>query len=223
MPSPRSTAGRHSSRPSGLQPARAGLRCPLLTSAGRSGRIPPPSVRRPGHLADLPGSAVLPSVHRRRMDQAQPSCGWRAVRWRARSPRLYHTSYPVRVPRPAPAFHASCRPHLTVTPWRFPGPSAPRTPGRETCTPKHDRMHGTHAWHEPRAPPRRLQALVRRGDVPPSCEVDSLEYGCLSRCDWPPPLAPPRTVRLCHRRLAGGGYRQLRQFHDIVHIGMGGE
>ena len=61
------------------------------------------------------------------------------------SPRLYHTSYPVRVPRPARSFHASFRPHLTVTPLRFPCPSAPRTPGQETFTPEHDSMHGTHA------------------------------------------------------------------------------
>ena len=31
------------------------------------------------------------------------------------------------------------------TPLRFPCPSAPRTPGQETFTPEHDRMHGTHA------------------------------------------------------------------------------
>ena len=69
---------------------------------------------------------------------------------RASSLRLYHTSYPVRVPRPAPSFHAAFRPHLTVTPWRFPCPSAPRTPGQETFTPKHDSMHGTHAGRQAR-------------------------------------------------------------------------
>jgi hypothetical protein len=68
---------------------------------------------------------------------------------RAHSSRTSHTSSPVRVPRPAPSFHAASRPHLTVTPWRFPGPSAPRIPGQGTCTPKHDRMHGTHACGEP--------------------------------------------------------------------------
>ena len=117
----------------------------------------------PGHPAALPRSAVRPSVPRRRRYQARPHCGWRALLGRARSPRAYHPSYPVRVPRPAPSFHASFRPHLAVTPWRFPGPSAPRTPGQETFTPKHDRMHGTHAGPEPRAPARRLQALVRLG------------------------------------------------------------
>jgi hypothetical protein len=98
----------------------------------------------PGHPADLPRSAVIPSVPRRRIYTVRPSCGWRTSWWRAHSSRAYHTSYPVRVPRPAPSFHASFRPHLTVTPWRFPCPSAPRTPGRGTFTPKHDSMPGTH-------------------------------------------------------------------------------
>ena len=111
-----------------------------------------------GHPADLPWSAVIPSVHRRRIYQAQPNGGWRALLSRASSPRAYHTSYPVRVPRPARAFHASFRPHLTVTPLRFPCPSAPRTPGQGTFTPKHYGMHGTHARPEPRASARRLQA-----------------------------------------------------------------
>ena len=125
-----------------------------------------------GHPADLPWSAVIPSVHRRRIDQAQSTCGWRALLSRASSPRRYHTSYPVRVPRPAPSFHAAFRPHLTVTPWRFPCPSAPRTPGQGTCSPEHDRMHGTHAGGEPPRHERRtvttdcpwrgrLQCIVR--------------------------------------------------------------
>jgi hypothetical protein len=103
----------------------------------------PLSPRR-GHPADLPWSAVIPSVHRRPIYQAPSGCGWRALLSRARSPRRSHTSYRVRVPRPARSFHASCRPHLAVTPWRFPCPSAPRPPGQGTCTPEHDRMHGTH-------------------------------------------------------------------------------
>ena len=98
-----------------------------------------------GHPADLPRSAVIPSVHRRRIYTAQSLCGWRTSRSRARSSRLYHTSYRVRVPRPARSFHASFRPHLAVTPLRFPCPSAPRIPGRGTFTPEHDSMHGTHA------------------------------------------------------------------------------
>src|SRR2546430_4827759 len=98
-----------------------------------------------GHPADLPRSAVIPSVHRRRIYKVRLSCGWRTLWSRAHSSQAYHTSYPVRVPRPAPSFHASFRPHLTVTPLRFPCPSAPRIPGQGTFTPKHDSMHGTHA------------------------------------------------------------------------------
>ena len=113
----------------------------------------------PGHPADLPRSAVRPSVHRRRISKVRPSCGGRTLWSRAHSSRAYHPSSPVRVPRPAPSCHAAFRPHRAVTPWRFPGPSAPRRPGRGTFTPKHDRMPGTHAGPEPRGVPRRLQAL----------------------------------------------------------------
>jgi hypothetical protein len=67
------------------------------------------------------------------------------VWWRAHASRTSHTSDPVRVPRPAPSFHASCRAHLTGTPWRVPGPAAPRIPGQGTFTPEHDSRHGTHA------------------------------------------------------------------------------
>jgi hypothetical protein len=74
---------------SGLRPAHAGLLCRLLTSAGRSGRIAPPSA---GHPADLPWSVVIPSVHQRRIYQVRPNRGWRAVLWRASSPRAYHTA-----------------------------------------------------------------------------------------------------------------------------------
>jgi hypothetical protein len=166
MPSHRSTSGRHSSRPfrpsarsrcgsAYLFPRLSALGCltclagagPTMPSADFYGAVREDcsTLSPTGHPADLPWSAVIPSVHRRRMYQAPPRCGWRAWLLRASSPRLYHTSYPGRVPRPARAFHAAFRPHLTVTPWRFPGPSAPRTPGQETFTPKHDRMHGTHA------------------------------------------------------------------------------
>ncbi len=64
---------------------------------------------------------------------------------RAPSSRAYHTSYPVRVPRPAPSFHASFRLHLPVTPLRFACPSAPLPPGQGTFTPEYYGMHGTHA------------------------------------------------------------------------------
>ena len=189
MPSRRSTPGINSLPP--FRPSahpRCGLAYPLprlsalgcLTSLACAGPTMPsadfcravredrsPLSPEPGHPADLPWSAVIPSVHRRRMYQAQPSCGWRALLWRASSPRLCHTSYPVCVPRPAPSFHASFRPRLTATPLRFPCPSAPRTPGQETFTPKHDRMHGTHAGAQARAVARRLQRLVRDGTHTP--------------------------------------------------------
>jgi hypothetical protein len=140
-----------------------------------------------GHLAARPWSAVIPSVHRRRIDQAQPNCGWRAWRWRARSPRLYHPSSPVRGPRPARAFHAAFRPHLTGTPWRFPGPSAPRIPGQGTFTPEHDSMPGTHAGPEPRGPPRRLQQpmIVAEHSLPetPWSRCPRVQYDRRQACD----------------------------------------
>ena len=108
----------------------------------------------PRHLRGLPRYAVIPSVQRRRMYKARPNCGWRAVRSRARSPRLDHTSYQARVPRPARSFHAAFRCPLARTPVRFPCPAAPRLSGQETCTPKHDSMHGTHASGERRATSR---------------------------------------------------------------------
>jgi len=161
MPSRRSTTG-HDSLPPFRPSARS--RMPTMPSADfceavREDCSPLSPLR--GHPTDLPRSAVIPSVPRRRMYQAQPNGGWRALLLRASSPRLYHPSYPVRVPRPAPSCHASFRPHLTVTPLRFPCPSAPRTPGQETFTPKDDRRHGTHAKTERRGPPRPLQCLVR--------------------------------------------------------------
>jgi hypothetical protein len=162
MRSRRSTPGHHSSRP--FRPS-ARHRGPTMPSADVCGAVRADASTLspgPGHPTDLPRSAVRPSVHRRRMDQGRPSCGWRTLWWRAHSSRACHTSYRVRVPRPAPSFHAAFRPHLAVTPWRFPGPSAPRIPGRGTCTPKHDRMHGTHANVHRRPSGRPVQRLVRR-------------------------------------------------------------
>jgi hypothetical protein len=52
----------------------------------------------------------------RRMYKAPPMCGWRTSRSCARSSRRYHTSYPVRAPRPAPSFHAAFRRPLARTP-----------------------------------------------------------------------------------------------------------
>src|SRR5712692_805231 len=55
----------------------------------------------------------------------QPRSGWRTLWLRAHSSQGCHASYPVRVPRPTHSFHASFRPHLAVTPLRFPCPSPP--------------------------------------------------------------------------------------------------
>ena len=145
MPSPRSTTGHDSLPP--FRPS-AHDRVPTMPSADFCGAVREDSSALspvPGHPADLPWSPVRPSVHRRPIVQAPSACGWRALLSRASSPRRYHTSYRVRVPRPARWFHAAFRPHLAVTPLRFPCPSAPRILGQGTCTPKHDRMHGTHA------------------------------------------------------------------------------
>ena len=65
---------------SGLRPTLA--RGPTMPSADFYGAVPedglhPQSCRTPRR--NLPWSAVVPSVHRRRMYQAQPHCGWRAL------------------------------------------------------------------------------------------------------------------------------------------------
>ena len=139
---------------------------------------------------------------------------------RARSPRLSHTSYPVRVPRPAPSSHAAFRPYLAVTPWRFPGASTPRIPGQGTCTPEQDRMHGPHVRSQPR-----LEAGVERTPYAVACTP---LFGRLSRPinaipptsaipdTQPPPLrhVPPtcRIPALIARRIsspdAGGAQSQ---------------
>jgi len=54
----------------------------------------------------------------------------------ASSSRVYHTSYPVSVRRPASLDWASSRPRLATTPLPFSLPSAPRTPGPGTSTPE---------------------------------------------------------------------------------------
>jgi hypothetical protein len=148
-PSPRSTSGDSSSPP--FRPS-ARSRGPTMPSADFCGAVREdgsPLSPLQGHPADLPWYAGIPSVQRRPIDQAPSGCGWRALRSRASSPRRDHTSDRVRVPRPARSFHAAFRPHLTVTPWRFPCPSAPRTPGQGTFTPEHDSMPGTHAGSPP--------------------------------------------------------------------------
>jgi hypothetical protein len=106
----------------------ARYRRPTMPSAECCGALReyPSSLRStPGHPTDRPGSAVRPSGHRCRLHHVRPSWGGRTWWWRAHSSRAYHLSYPIRVPRPAPSFHAAFKPHLAVTPGRFPGPSAP--------------------------------------------------------------------------------------------------
>ena len=61
-------------------------------------------------------------------------CGWRTSLSRANSSRVYHTSYPVPVRRPACSDWTSSGPHLAVTPLSFSLPSAPLTPGIGTST-----------------------------------------------------------------------------------------
>jgi hypothetical protein len=161
MPSRRASPDPHPRPP--CRPA-ARPRLPTMPSADCCGTVRGDSSAlspSPGHPAALPWSAVIPSVQRRRSSNAPPHGGGTAVLLRARSPRRYHPSSPVRVPRPARSFHPAFRPPRAVTPGRVPCPSAPRTPGQETFPPSHDRMPGTHAKHAPRAPARRLQALVR--------------------------------------------------------------
>jgi hypothetical protein len=63
-----------------------------------------------------------------------PSRRWRALRSRARSPRMHHASYPVFVHRPAALDWASSRPRLATTPLPFSLPSALRKPGHRTST-----------------------------------------------------------------------------------------
>ena len=137
-----STTGRNSSLPFRPSARSARLLCPLLTSAVRSGRIPPPSVLCPRtHCNISRGKSVVPSVHRRLIYNARLTVdGGLCCSVLKLCPEVCHTPYQVRVPRPAHSLHASFRPHLAATPLRFTCPSAPRTPGQGTFTPKHDDM-----------------------------------------------------------------------------------
>jgi hypothetical protein len=130
---------------------------------------------------------------------------------RAHSSRAYHTSDPVRVPRPAHSFHASFRPHLTVTPLRFPCPSAPLIPGQRTFTSKHYGMHGTHARPQRERPQRGLSdtaepqrgrdALEGRvrptasGAPRPNCALRSLRLDLVCASSPHCPIRPFRFVR----------------------------
>jgi len=90
---------------SGLQRARACLLCPLLTSAGRSGRIPPPSVRRQdtwqisrGKLSYRRGLDAGVIKHRPVVDgglcccvPARPGCPTPRIRFVSLAPHLRST------------------------------------------------------------------------------------------------------------------------------------
>jgi hypothetical protein len=150
--------------------------CPLLTPPLGSESITPLSATCRGTpLSEAPGRPPVFSGHTIRAETpdlySTAHCGWRTSRSRARSSRLYHTWYPVRVPRPARSFYAAFGCPLAKTSLRFPCPSAPRIPGQETCTPEHDRMHGTHATHQ-----ARLAMLVEKGinGLDTSCPVAGL-------------------------------------------------
>src|SRR3972149_11611195 len=58
-------------------------------------------------------------MRRRRIYKAHPNQGWRTSWSRAHSSRMYHTSYPVSVRRPALLDWTSSKPHLTLTPLSF--------------------------------------------------------------------------------------------------------
>jgi hypothetical protein len=85
---------------------------PLLTSAGRSARISPPSVLSDSQQISQGKTQHVPCVDAGCIKYTP--CGWRTSRSHARSSRVHHTSYPVPVRRPAPVDGASSRPHLTV-------------------------------------------------------------------------------------------------------------
>ena len=92
----------------------SGLRYPLLTSAGRSARIAPPSVL---FLLDNQQISQGKTQNVPRVDAGfikYTPCGWRTSRSRARSSRVHHTSYPVPVRRPARVAWASSSPHVVV-------------------------------------------------------------------------------------------------------------
>ena len=117
-----------------------------LTSAGRSGRIPPPSVLiqdtlpiSRGQRSYRPGIDAGCIKHSPIVDGGL--CGCVPARPGCTTPRIRFASLAPHVRSTRPSDPTSRR-----TPGRFPGPSPPRTPGQETCTPKHDRMHGTHCW-----------------------------------------------------------------------------
>jgi len=116
------------------------LLCPLLTSLMRSGLITLPSANSPRTRRSRAtweisqGKTQNFIARKRRIYKAHPNRRWRTSQSRARSSRVYHTSYPVPVRRPALSDWASSRPRLATTPLPFSLPSALRIPGHRTCT-----------------------------------------------------------------------------------------
>ena len=142
-----------------------GLLCPLLSFCMPVGSDSS-SLRSPRwRTACRPPSGKTPNCPciDARIYKAHPTRGWRTWWSRAHSSRVYHTSYPVPVRRPARLDWASSRRHLAMNALALllafgsAGYLARGLPPREFCA-----MPGTHAGPEPRGLPRRLQALVRR-------------------------------------------------------------
>jgi hypothetical protein len=146
---------------SGLQRAGARLLCRLLTSAGRSGRIAPPSVLYQDTQQISRGKPLYRLCISARFIKHSPL--WMedfavACQLVPTVPHLLSGSCP------SPRTFA---PRVLQTPPRgdalaFTCPSAPRTPGQGTFTPKHYGMHGTHALVNPRARRRRDRRVERR-------------------------------------------------------------
>ena len=67
-------------------------------------------------------------MHKRRIYKAHPDCRWRTLRSRAHSSRVYHTSDPVPVCRPA---LLDCRRSRTLSGGLTPDPASQRRPPRQ--------------------------------------------------------------------------------------------
>jgi len=123
------------------------LLCPLLLLRCGQGRIPPPSVLQLGHPADLPWSAVIPAVHRRPIDQAQPIVEGGL---HGRVPAHPDCTTPRIGSCPSPRTFV---PRFLQTPPRGGARALSLSFGSThtwtgTFTPEHDRMYGTHAGHD---------------------------------------------------------------------------
>ena len=178
---PRLTSSRYRRRPHCFLAAKVAVptqyKLPQLPHHGKkgstAGTLGKPSAnfsrtrRLRAHRGDLPGLDTELSMRRRRIYKAHPACGWRASWSRAHSPRVYHTSYPVAVRRPALLGWASFRPCFATTPLPFHYPSVPHKPGVRTsasqalCHARH-----THTRSAARCSSARpLQRVVRTANV----------------------------------------------------------